>query len=90
MKKYIIILLILKSNITYCQSYKDYFNSGFIKDSLGEYYDAIRDFTFAIELNSNCAPCYLLRYKTAKKIEDYNTSISDISILMIKNLTSFI
>ncbi len=83
MKKIVILIISLYfNNGAYSQTSEDYFNSGFVKDSLSDYDNAIQDFTRAIDLNPNCTGCYILRYNSQVKMDYYVGAIQDLSVLL--------
>ena len=58
MKNLILTLTLLVSFVSFGQTAKEYFNSGYDKAEAKDYYGAISDFTKAIEINPNDADAY--------------------------------
>ncbi len=76
MKK-LLFLLFSNKLISFGQTAKEYFQSGYDKAENGDYYGAIADFTKAIELKPNNASTYYNRGLAKAKLEDYKAAIAD-------------
>ena len=76
MKKLLLLLLFVPL-ISFGQTAEEYFDSGFVKAKIADYYGAISDFTIAIELNPNYAMAYNNRGYSKSILEDYNGAIAD-------------
>ena len=81
-KVFLVLVLISIINSSYSQNFKDFINSGIIKDSLQDYAGAIEDYDYAIRLNSTCPACYLLRENSNNKIENYQGAIYDLTVIL--------
>jgi tetratricopeptide (TPR) repeat protein len=76
MKKLLLLLLFVPL-ISFGQTAEEYFDSGFVKAKIADYYGAISDFTIAIELNPNYTNAYYNRGLSKAKLEDYKAAIVD-------------
>jgi tetratricopeptide (TPR) repeat protein len=80
MKNILFTLALLIPLISFGQTAKEYFQSGYDKNDKGDYYGAISDFTKAIELNpskNNLATAYYNRGFSKAKLKDQYGAISD-------------
>jgi tetratricopeptide (TPR) repeat protein len=88
MKIFLVLLISITINKAFSQNLqmeedvKYLLNSGFTKDSLNLYDDAIQDYTKAISINPKCPACYILRYTTQVKMENYIGAIEDLNIII--------
>ncbi|MDC1493163.1 tetratricopeptide repeat protein, partial [Flavobacteriaceae bacterium] len=72
MKKLLITLALLISAVSFGQTAKEYFNSGYDKDEVKDFYGAISDYNKAIELDPNYAKAYYNRGLSKDDLKDYN------------------
>ena len=79
MKNILFTLALLISFVSFGQTAKEYFNSGYDKAEAKDYYGAIADFTKAIELNPNdsAAAAYYNRGISKENLGDLNAACAD-------------
>ncbi|MDB9712973.1 tetratricopeptide repeat protein, partial [Flavobacteriaceae bacterium] len=77
MKNIIYTIALVVSFSSFGQTAEEYFNSGYDKDEVKDFYGAISDYTKAIELDPNYANAYNNRGILKNKLKDYYGAISD-------------
>ena len=77
MKNILFTLALLISFSSFGQTAEEYFNSGYDKAQVKDYYGAIADYTKAIELNPNDADAYYNRGNSKRNLKDYYGGIAD-------------
>ena len=77
MKKILFTLALLISFVSFGQTADEYFDSGYDKDNLKDYYGAIADYTKAIEINPNYAKAYSNRGISKENLGDLNGACVD-------------
>ena len=78
MKK-LITAFILISNVSFCQTFEEYFKSGNEKARIQNFTGAIEDFSKAIELNQNFATTYFNRGLVKAKQNNFKDAVEDYS-----------
>jgi len=76
-KRLLIVLILFFSCTIYSQTGKEHYNSGLKKHKNGYYYDAIADYTKAIELNPDYAKAYYNRGNAKNNLKDHYGAIAD-------------
>jgi tetratricopeptide (TPR) repeat protein len=76
MKKLLLIVILLATSLSYCQTAEEYLKRGIYKDSLRDDKGAIADYTKAVEINSNYMDAYFLRGLSKHNLEDYHGAIA--------------
>ena len=77
MKNILFTLALLISFVSYGQTAKEYFDSGYDKTEAKDYYGAIADYTKAIEINPNYANAFINRGTSKGKLGDLNGACAD-------------
>ena len=77
MKNILFTLALLISFSSFGQTAEEYFNSGYDKAQVKDYYGAIADYTKAIEINPNYANAFLNRGISKEILGDLNGACAD-------------
>lgn len=77
----ILLCLLIVSNAE-SQTFRDYFDSGWTKDSLQDYSGAVEEYNKALELNPSCPACFMARAISEEHMEDYRSAIADYTELI--------
>lgn len=79
MKNLLIVLVLIFSEFSYCQTDSQFVQSGFAKYSKEDYKGAIVDYSKAIELNPKDSYLYRVRGSSKNNLQDYLGAIADYS-----------